>query len=130
MILVDSSVWIDHFQGRRSTQVLLLEKLLDEGGLGIFVADLVYLELLRGASSKREERMLEELLGELLHVEIAGFEACRSAAHKYIKLRQSGFTVSKTPDLPIASWCIDEGVALLHDDKDFEPFKKLGLKMA
>lgn len=130
MILVDSSVWIDHFQGHSSKQVEQLRRLLQEGATGIYLADLVLLELLRGAPTSREEQRIESLFAELIGVEISGFMECRSAAKKYTQLRKDGFTITKTVDLLIASWCIDEGVALLHDDKDFLPFAKLGLKMA
>ena len=37
-------------------------------------------------------------------------------------------TVRKTIDTVIATWCIESGYDLLHDDRDFDPFAKhLGL---
>jgi predicted nucleic acid-binding protein len=43
-------------------------------------------------------------------------------------LRALGVTVRKPIDCLIATYCIEEGVALLHRDRDFEPFvEHLGL---
>jgi predicted nucleic acid-binding protein len=37
------------------------------------------------------------------------------------KLRKTGVTVRKTIDVIIATFCIMEGLTLLHDDRDFDP---------
>ena len=39
----------------------------------------------------------------------------------YRQLRIAGITVRKTIDVIIATFCMLEGLALLHDDRDFEP---------
>jgi predicted nucleic acid-binding protein len=45
-------------------------------------------------------------------------------------LRQSGFTVRKTIDCLIATFCLEAGHSLLHRDRDFDPFEKyLGLQV-
>jgi predicted nucleic acid-binding protein len=46
-------------------------------------------------------------------------------------LRRLGYTVLKTIDTVIATRCIIDGYALLHSDRDFEPFAThLGLRQA
>ena len=41
-----------------------------------------------------------------------------------------GYTVCKSNDVLIATCCIAEGVPLLADDRDFEPFARhLGLQL-
>lgn len=50
----------------------------------------------------------------------------RAAAH-YRTLRAGGITVRKTIDVIIATYCIEHGHQLLHDDRDFEHFRPLGL---
>ncbi|MBW2706219.1 MAG: hypothetical protein JRD84_07905 [Deltaproteobacteria bacterium] len=36
-------------------------------------------------------------------------------------LRKKGVTVRKTMDVIIGTYCILEGLPLLHDDRDFDP---------
>jgi predicted nucleic acid-binding protein len=130
MILVDSSVWIDHFRGDLTPTVKRLHQYLANDAEALYLADLVMLEVLRGIPNAAQGRMIEQTFYILEVVEIAGVQACKRAASKYAKLRAQGFTTKKLADLLIANWCIDENVALLHDDKDFLPFAKLGLRMA
>jgi predicted nucleic acid-binding protein len=64
-------------------------------------------------------------------VELGGEEIAIQAAKNFRKLRALGVTVRKTIDTVIATWCIENGYALLHDDRDFDPFAKyLGLTIA
>ena len=50
------------------------------------------------------------------------------AADNYRLLRPRGFTVRGTIDVIIATWCIENKIALLHSDRDFEVFEsELGL---
>jgi len=40
-------------------------------------------------------------------------------------------TIRKTADLIIATYCIERGHTLLHDDRDFDPIEEhLGLRVA
>jgi predicted nucleic acid-binding protein len=53
------------------------------------------------------------------------------AARNYRALRAKGITIRKTADVIIATFCIENGHALLHDDRDFAPFSTyLGLIIA
>ena len=54
MIVVDSSVWIDHFRGRRSAQVDALDRLLVTRGRPILVGDIVMYEVSCGLRSARQ----------------------------------------------------------------------------
>ena len=52
------------------------------------------------------------------------------AAQNYRRLRRLGATVRKSSDAAIATFCIAERHALLHNDRDFDPFEKhLGLRV-
>ena len=66
-----------------------------------------------------------------LTVVILGGEAIAiMAARNFRKLRALGVTVRKTIDTVIATWCIESGYSLLHNDRDFDPFvKHLGLRV-
>jgi predicted nucleic acid-binding protein len=46
------------------------------------------------------------------------------SAVNYRKLRAKGFTVRKIVDCWIASFCMERGFSLLHNDHDFDPFEE------
>ena len=59
-----------------------------------------------------------------------GPERAVVAAQNYRDLRRRGVTARKATDVAIATFCILEGYALLHNDRDFDPFEKhLGLQV-
>ena len=52
------------------------------------------------------------------------------SAMNYRRLRRKGVTVRKTIDVMIGTFCIHYRLALLHDDRDFDPMVKyLGLEI-
>jgi hypothetical protein len=52
---------------------------------------------------------------------MGGYNVAIQSAKNYRKLRKAGITVRKTIDVIIATFCIVEGLTLLHDDRDFDP---------
>ena len=129
MIFVDSSVWIAYFNGVDSEPTRLLDTAL--GTTRIVVGDLVLTEVLQGFRADRDFRQARTLM---LHLDVRSVLspalALRAAEH-YRFLRRQGTTVRKTIDTVIATYCIDEDLPLLHDDKDFLPFEQhLGLRRA
>ena len=55
----------------------------------------------------------------------------RRPAANFRRLPALGFTMRKTADLIIATYCIGHGRAPLHDERDFEPMRRrLGLMAA
>ena len=68
-------------------------------------------------------------MGILSCKQMGGYEIAIESAENYRKLRKKGITVRKTIDVIIGTFCINNNIPLLHDDKDFEPMVKyLGLK--
>ena len=127
MIFVDSTVWIDYFRGRDTTQTNTLDKLFGSGQL--IIGDLVLTEVLQGFLL--EEQFTEGLtLFNTLHiVRLGGYQVSVQAARNFRILRGYGFTIRKTIDSLIATRCLLSGYELLHNDRDFIPFEKhLGLK--
>jgi len=127
MILVDSSVWIDFFRGTASPQADLLDSLL--GKEPLLIGDLILVEILQGFTSERDFNQGHRLLGSLEMIEIGGRDIAVQAARNFRTLRGLGVTVRKTIDTLIATRCIEAGLALLHSDRDFDPFTEhLGLQ--
>lgn len=127
MILVDSSVWIGFFRGTASPEADRLDALL--GNEPVLIGDLILAEVLQGFTSERDFNQALRLLGSLDLIEIGGREIATQAARNFRTLRARGVTVRKTIDTLIATRCIESGFALLHSDRDFDPFKEhLGLQ--
>jgi len=127
MFVVDSSVWIDYFNGRPSAETDLLDASLAEERLT--VGDIMLAEVLQGFRSDRHYRIARELLLSLNTVNMLNTSIALMSAENYRRLRCKGATVRKTTDCIIATWCIEHQLPLLHCDRDFQPFHDyLGLK--
>ena len=129
MIVVDSSVWIDFLNGRHLTHVRKLRTRL--GTEEIIIGDLMLCEVLQGLESEAAARAVEGFLRRFDIVSMAGDAMAVVAARNFRHLRRRGITVRKTIDLLIGTWCIENCVPLLHNDRDFVPMARhLGLLQA
>ena len=127
MILVDSSVWIDYFNGRETTETDLLDEAL--GTDTICIGDIILAEVLQGFRNDKDYRLARELLLDLPIYQIMTPELALIGADNYRKLRKKGITVRKSVDNWIATFCIENQLPLLFSDKDFNPFvENLGLR--
>ncbi len=127
MILVDSSVWIDHLRNSAAPTVSRLRELIPGGE--ILVGDLILCEVLRGLRSETEAIVVERTLRKFTFTALLDPELAVIAAANYRALRRQGITIRKTIDLIIGTYCIERGHALLHSDRDFEPMERfLGLQ--
>jgi len=128
MILVDSSVWIDYFNGKITKQTNLLDSLL--GGELIVIGDLILTEVLQGFQQDRDFNKAKKLLSALIFKQMLGRQLAIKSAENYRILRKKGVTVRKTIDVIIATFCIANNLPLLHSDRDFRPMEKhLNLKV-
>lgn len=122
MILVDSSVWIDYFTGKKTLAAEKLDSLLGQDLIAI--GDLMLIEVLQGFRADKDFRRARELLLSLTVLNILDTDIALQSAANFRKLRKKGITVRKTIDAIIATYCIENRIALLHSDKDFRPFHK------
>jgi len=129
LILVDTSVWIDYFNGTITPQTEKLDRLLGQQPLAI--GDLILTEVLQGFDNEQDFNDVRQMLTSLTVVELGGQAIAIQAAKNFRALRGLGVTVRKTIDTVIATRCIESGYDLLHNDRDFDPFAKhLGLRVA
>ena len=127
MILVDSSVWVDYFNGVVNPHTDHLDAILGVEPVG--VGDLILAEVLQGFRTDAGYRRARVLLRDLSVYELVGIERAVRAADNYRILRAKGVTVRKTIDTLIATFCIEHEFALLFTDRDFDPFvEHLGLR--
>ena len=126
MTIVDSTVWIDYFRGRETAQTDWLDAHAATEPIGL--TDLILCEVLQGV---RDERLLPKLqkdLSAFLLFDAGGANVALAAAANYRALRRRGRTVRGTIDCLIATFCLLNVHALLHDDRDYDAFEQeLGL---
>ena len=126
MWIVDSSVWIHYFNGAVTPQTNLLHGALGQRAIGL--GDVILCEVLQGYRHQKDfEAARDALLRFPIHP-IGGVHLALKSAENFRFLRRTGITVRKTIDCLIATFVIEKGFSLLHDDRDFVPFEQhLGL---
>jgi predicted nucleic acid-binding protein len=129
VILVDSSVWIAHLRGHRTSSTAKLEA--EARRQPLLIGDLILLEVLQGARNEEHAARIERALRRYSVVRLLGADLAVRAARNYRTLRGLGITIRKTADIIIGTFCIENRHALLHDDRDFAPMERhLGLMVA
>src|SRR3989304_8873395 len=127
MMLVDTSVWIDYFNGRENKHTQALDLAIIDGTVAL--GDLILLEILQGFRDDEEYKKAKRTLSTLDQYEMFRKGMVERCAVNYRALRKKGITVRKTTDVIIATFCIDQKLPLLFLDRDFVPFvDHLGLK--
>ena len=125
MIVVDTSVIVDLLRGKATPAVARLRWLADHD-VPFAIPDVCGMEILQGARDEREWKVLLQYLGTqivlsprdpwALHVE---------AARIFFDCRRLGVTPRSAGDCVIAALVLQEGGALLHDDRDFEAIARV-----
>jgi len=129
MILVDSSVWIDFFNGTDNAETDKLNEIL--GLEEVVIGDLILAEVLQGFRSDTDYKAAKNVLTSLAVHDLLGKELAIKSANNFRKLRKKGITIRKTANVIIATYCIENRLPLLFTDKDFIPFvDNLRLKSA
>jgi predicted nucleic acid-binding protein len=121
MIVVDSSVLIDHLRGVPSAQVALWQRLVRENDDQILIGDLVLLEVLQGVRDARQAAAVEAALCAFQTAPMLDPVLAVAGASHDRHLRSLGITIRRTVDLVIGTFCIVRNHMLLHCDRDFEP---------
>lgn len=128
MIFLDSTVLIDYFNDNPTWQVEYLDRIL--GNEIIIIGDIVIAEVLQGFRNDKDYQTAKNLLFEFPCYNICNKELAIKSAENLRTLRKKGITVRKTIDMIIATYCIENDLTLLHNDKDFDPIsEKLNLKV-
>ena len=118
MVMVDTTVWVDFFHARPLSHVEMLESMLANGD-DICICGIVLTEVLQGIRRDAEFRSTRNLFSHLLFVPMQ-YTTFVEAAEIYRHLRQNGITIRKTVDCMIAAAAIENGISLLHNDRDFD----------
>jgi predicted nucleic acid-binding protein len=128
VVIVDTTVWVDYLRGTPTPQAEWLDRELSRQRLGL--TDLILCEILQGISSDQQAARVLRDLRQFEIFDTGGIGLAVAAARNYRHLRARGLTVRKTIDCLIATFCIVGDHALLHSDREFDPFENtLGLRV-
>jgi len=128
MVLVDTTVWIDFFAAKSTPEVAELERLLNEEE-DICTCGIILTEVLQGIRQDEDYRRTLSRFETFLFLPMDRPSFVR-AAELYRSLRRRGVTIRKPVDCMIASVAIEHNIALLHNDRDFDPIEAhCGLKV-
>jgi hypothetical protein len=121
-------VWIDYFSGTENAQTEWIKA--NAGTIPTATGDLILAEVLQGIRDDARFKLVLTHLAELEIFEMGGKELAIASANNYRYLRKRGVTIRTTIDCLIATFCIQNGHTLLHNDHDFDPFEQhLGLQV-
>ncbi|HDP81262.1 MAG TPA: PIN domain nuclease [Spirochaetes bacterium] len=122
-MLVDTSVWIDFFNGVRDSHTDLLNEAI-ASGKPIYLHSIILMEILQGIRSERDHRAVKDSLLSFSFVIEDPVSDAVGASDMYRTLRKKEVTVRKSMDCMIAYSAIRNGLPLLHRDRDFEVIAK------
>lgn len=123
MILVDSSVIIDYFNGKDNWQVEKLDEIL--GKEIVVIGDYILVEVLQGFQKDKDFETAKNVLSSFPCLNMLGEEIAIKCATNYRTLRKKGITIRKTIDVIISTFCIENDIQLLHNDKIFPHLKSI-----
>jgi predicted nucleic acid-binding protein len=128
LLFIDSTVWVDYFNGQITQQTDYLDNRLTS--VPILVGDLILAEVLQGFRSDNDFEQARRALSKFETVNMVNPDLAILSARNYRTLRKKGITVRKTIDSLIATYCIENNHQLLHNDSDFDPYEQhLGLQV-
>ncbi|MGD1087322.1 MAG: PIN domain-containing protein [Verrucomicrobiota bacterium] len=117
-LLVDSTVWIDFFGGRKTTQTGKLE-LCVQNRDDICCCGFVLAEILQGVRDEKQFVAVKRQFENLIYLEDdrTTFEL---GATIYRELRRKGMTIRNSMDCLISAVIIQQGVNFLENDRDYK----------
>ena len=118
-MIADSSAWLELLRASGSA-VHGAMRLAITNKQRIVVPDVVFQEVLQGASSIRQFEHLRDTLAKLPRfVPEDARQLHEKAASLYFRCRQAGYTVRRANDCLVAACAIESGEPLLQRDRDF-----------
>lgn len=120
--IIDSSVWIDYFNGIINFKTDTTAELIKRNE--VFILPVILQEVLQGLREDKLFNSIRETLVPLEFIIYHQIDMSVAAASLHRNLRAKGITIRKPNDCLIAAICIDNNIPLLHNDKDFNNIAK------
>lgn len=118
MILVDTSIWIDFFNAPTSPVSRRLRELI-EGREALAINGLIEMEILQGIRSDQKMYLVARMLKPYQYFPEVPRSWLERAAEIFRVCRRKGHTVRKSIDCIIAASALENGLTLMHKDRDF-----------
>jgi predicted nucleic acid-binding protein len=129
MILVDTSVWIDFLRGENSAERRMLHDLIEDEK-DIAITGIILTEILQGIKQDKPFRATRDYLLEFPFYEPGSSATYVKAAWIHGECRKKGKTIRSTVDCIIAAICLENDLAVLHKDRDYDIIQEcVGLKV-
>jgi hypothetical protein len=128
-MIADTSAWIEFLRATDSSADRRLRRAFRDGEK-VWMPDIVYREVLQGASKPSIFYELQELLDTMsAYVSLDPWALSRNAALLYARCRWQGFTVRSPNDCLIAACAVEAGEPLLAQDRDFAAIARIEPKL-
>lgn len=118
IVLVDTSVWVEHLRGTETPATRVLIASL-RSGEDLVTTGPVVMELLAGADTERRAEVIDQLISGLRQVALDE-DDFRRAAGIFRAVRRQGRTVRSLVDCLIAAAALRLDAVVLHRDADYE----------
>jgi predicted nucleic acid-binding protein len=118
-MLVDTSVWIDYFNGYLSPEAERLATAIRDDE-AIALPGIVWTEILIGLRTEAEAVKIQNLLDAFDTIKDPTHQDYLASARIYRVCRSKGFTIGSTIDCVIAQLCLRDNFPLLSKDRDFK----------
>lgn len=119
MILVDTSVWIEHLRRTHSGAHVELRELVRTRPAEVATCEPIVMELLAGPTDPFTVRRIEDQLGTLDDLPLDVTRDFRSAAALARAVRRSGHTIRSLTDCLIAAVALRHETVVWHCDEDY-----------
>jgi len=120
--IIDTSVWIDYFNNVINDKTNAADRLLENRN--VIILPVILQEILQGIKDRETFDSIKGLLLSLEFLHHDAIETAIDAALLYRFLKAKGITVRKPNDCLLAVICINNNIAILHNDKDFNNIAK------
>lgn len=117
-MIVDTSVWIDFFNGKNNRHSDFLAGAIEKDD-PVFLHSIILMEILQGFKADRDHDMVKDILLVYDFVNEDPVNDAIGASSLYRSLKKQGLTIRKSLDCLIAYAAIKNNVPLLHKDRDF-----------
>lgn len=118
-VLVDTSAWVDFFNGHPSPQAEALARLIHEEA-DVLTCGVVAAEVLQGIRRSKSLAKIEKHFLDMEWLTPQEPETYLEAADLYRKLRSKGLTIRSTIDCIIAKLAEENNALLLSKDRDIQ----------
>ena len=118
-VIVDTSVWIDFFNGADTEQVKTLVTYIQEDE-PLYLCPTIIQEVLQGITNDNQCKKIKDYLMCFNVLNDDSLESAFGAVKIYRKLRKKGISIRKSNDCLIAQYAFKYNLKMIHKDRDFD----------